>query len=183
MQMRISNVCACVHLNKPTPLSTILCHFPDACHVGNNRKFKSIKLKIQLYKGTAMISSNGKIVLVGCESLSEAEEFALFLFSTLEGNSPPSFAISNIVCTAYTPFKIRLDVFQKFLVNKGKNATYEPEIDAPCVNIKRPNGIVKMYRTGNMIIAGSKTQSDVLNIFESVVTDLKEYASINKLKV
>ena len=178
MQLKISNVCACVQLNKSVSLSQVLVNFPDACYVGNNYKFKSIKVILKNFNGTAMISSNGKIVLVGCDSVLGAEEYALFLFATLEGLSPSNFRISNIVCTAYTPYRIRLDLLHKYLVSYGRKATYEPEIDAPCINIKYLLGTARMYRTGNMIITGAKSQQNVMKIFTSLVNDLKSY--INK---
>lgn len=127
---------------------------------------------------TALIFATGKLVVTGTKSLYDANiacrKFARVLQKLGYGVKISNMKVQNIVATFDYRKPISLEVLQ---VAHPKFCTYEPEL-FPGLTwriIGKSNVVLLMFKSGKVVITGSKTIEETIDAHRNICTILPQF--------
>lgn len=179
MEPRVVNIIAITQYNADFKLFEIATHIRNAEY--NPKRIKAVTLRIKEPKATGLLFSNGKINIVGCKSIDEANKAAkkfrkiLSKIPGYEGIKLKSFEISSIVAVINCQFSIAID---RLSTAPGHRALckYDPTSFAGAIyKIVQPKVTLLIFQSGNIVITGAKSIDDLKEAAEWVYPILKNF--------
>ena len=150
----------------------------------NPKRFPAATLRNTDPKATALAFKNGKVNIVGCKTIDTSYKAAkcfgrLFKQIGIQDVKIKSFQIANIVARMSCRFPIHLESIASNLGHM-KFSTYNPEIFAGLIyRLSSPKTTLLIFVSGKVIIAGAKTQDDVVAAANYIFPILKQFSRFN----
>lgn len=129
-------------------------------------------------KTTALIFRSGKVVVTGAKSETLVKQACRKHARIIQQLGYPDakfrdFAIRNVVGNCSVKFPIHLEALAYAHANY---ATYEPEIFPGLVyQMVQPKATLLVFVSGNVVIAGARSQDDLYDAFENLYPVLQQY--------
>lgn len=172
--IQLKNVSALCKFNCKFDLKLLATKVPDCRY--RPTVFSGIVWKSSQPRGTVLIFSSGKCMLVGIKSLEDAKKLSLKLKILLSNSESSltleSFEYTNLVSSNQLDFEIDL----RKLATEDENAQWEPELFPALVYKDRKNKVTALiFYQGKIIQTGSKSVEILEKSFESLAVLLKNY--------
>lgn len=156
-------------------------------------KFPGILMKIKEPKTIARIFHNGKMICMGAKSEDDSKRACREFCKILKSLNYPivltDYKIQNIVGSFNVKFRIPLNLLSNYIIKKvGESmVNYTPELfpglsyhyisDKKKDSKEKPNIVILVYNSGNIVITGAKESKQIYEAFESFYPFLKIFKS------
>jgi transcription initiation factor TFIID TATA-box-binding protein len=147
----------------------------------NPARFQAAIMRIREPRTTALVFSNGKMIVTGAKRREVAEQ-ACAKFKNILGRigfpvSLNDFTIHNITATFDTGFPIRLE---GLIHSYSANASYEPELFPGLVyRMTDPKVVLLIFVSGKVVITGAKSVDAIQIAVDSIWEILCEFRKKN----
>jgi len=172
--VEIQNVVAVASLGQKMDLIAIMKIFRNVEY--RPKRFPGLVFKMKEPKTTTLIFSTGKMVCTGAKSVKMARWAIKKVVRDLrkEGfiiRGRPTIEIVNIVGTADIGGKVDIEVMADIL----DNVMYEPEqFPGLIYRMEEPKVVILLFRSGKMVLTGSKSEDQVHEATEKIISILIE---------
>lgn len=177
------NVVATFELRLPICLRTVALRSANCEY--NPRRFTAAILRLRRPRVTVLLFSSGKCVVVGGKSVRDARcgatQIAQLISSLFSACAVNAFEVRNMVFTASTPFRLRIDALYEHMrrLRCFHRCFYDP-ICFPGIRCsvhpgKSPSLLI--FATGRVICSGLKHPLDVLDIGNIFMPFVETYKS------
>ncbi|MHC1582305.1 MAG: TATA-box-binding protein [Candidatus Syntropharchaeia archaeon] len=175
MLIKIENVVANAKIADELDLSMIGIRLDGAQFT--KKKFPGLVYKIDNPKAAFLIFRSGKVVCTGTKSVDEVKRAMDEMLKDLRKigvrvKENPKFTVQNIVASTNLGKELNLNAIA--LGMDLENMEYEPEVFPGLVyRISDPKVAVLIFRSGKLIITGSKNEEDCKKAVEILRNELK----------
>lgn len=144
----------------------------------NPRKINAVVIRFRGPRSTAMVYSNGRVLISGSRSEDEARKNAIRIAKIVYKCDHPgarfaNFRVENMVASANCGFPVRLE---ELLEEHRAHASYEPELFAGLVyRLLDPKLSILVFVSGKVVISGAKDRLDIRRAFKSIYPVLYKY--------
>jgi transcription initiation factor TFIID TATA-box-binding protein len=175
---KIVNMVSAITLNKKIDLKSLVGTVRGIEY--NPENFPGAVFRLHEPKVAMLIFSSGKVICTGAKCEEDIGAAIVLLTKKLGEagirlSEKPSVEIQNIVASSSAQVKVNLDQ----LAIECYNTEYEPEQFPGLVyRLDDPKTVMLIFRSGNMIITGAKSQKDVKRAAEKTTAIIHEYNAI-----
>ena len=172
----IDNVICSFNLKQDIDLKTLAFRARNAEY--NPRKVNSAVLRFRSPKATALVYSNGKVMLTGSRSEEDARTACKKVAVIVSKCNHPNvrfaeFKIENIVASTDVRFPVRLE---GLAYEHRASCSYEPELFPGLVyRLLEPKISLLIFVSGKVVITGGRNREDILTAFKSIYPVLHKY--------
>ena len=144
----------------------------------NPRKVNAVVLRFRSPRCTALVYSNGKVMVTGCRSEDQARMACKKVAKVVYKCNHPSvrfadFKIENIVASTDVRFPVRLE---GLAYEHRASCSYEPELFPGLVyRLLEPKISLLIFVSGKVVITGSRNRDDIITAFKSLYPVLHKY--------
>ena len=144
----------------------------------NPRKVNAVVLRFRSPRCTALVYSNGKVMLTGSRSESDARSACKKVAKIVARCSHPNvrfsdFKIENIVASTDIRFPVRLE---GLAYEHRASCSYEPELFPGLVyRLLDPKISLLIFVSGKLVITGAKERKDIIDAFRVIYPVLFKY--------
>lgn len=175
----LQNVVATFSLGTVVHLPTIAKTARNAEY--NPKRFAALIMRIRKPKTTALIFTNGKVVVTGAKCKSDSRvacrKFARVVQKIGYVAKFMDFKIRNVVASVDMRFPVNVAAMS-LDGEHGKHASYEPEIFPGLVyRMPTPSVAVLVFTTGKIVITGAKCEADVIEAKNNIVPVVSKFAA------
>jgi len=142
----------------------------------DKKKFPGLVYRIKDPKAAFLLFRSGKVNCTGTKNISDLDNAIEILSAKLRGleynvGEHPEYTIQNIVAASDVGVELNLNALA---IGLGlENVEYEPEVFPGMVyRISEPKLAVLLFRSGKIVIAGARSQSDCEQAREQVCQEL-----------
>jgi transcription initiation factor TFIID TATA-box-binding protein len=173
---RIDNVICSFNLKEVIDLKTLAFRARNAEY--NPRKVNSCVLRFRQPKATALVYSNGKVMITGSKSEQEARTACKKVAVIVSKCNHPNvrfadFKIENMISSADVRFPVRLE---GLAYEHRASSSYEPELFPGLVyRLLEPKISLLIFVSGKVVITGGKSREDIITAFKSIYPVLHKY--------
>ena len=172
--VEIQNVVAVASLGQKIDLLSILKVFRNVKY--KPKRFPGLVFRLKQPKTTTLIFGNGKMVCTGAKSEKMARSAVKKVVRELrkEGfiiRRNPKIEIVNMVGTADVGNEVDLEAASDIL----DNTMYEPEqFPGMIYRMREPKVVILVFRSGKLVLTGGRTEDQVHEATEKIVSILTE---------
>lgn len=172
----MDNVICSFHLRSDIDLKAVAFKARNAEY--NPRKVNAVVLRFRSPRSTALVYSNGKVMVTGSRSESEAliscKKVSKIIYKIGNENVRFSnFQIENIVASTDVRFPVRLE---GMAYEHRQSCSYEPELFPGLVyRLLEPKISLLVFVSGKVVITGGRNRSDIITAFKSIFPVLYKY--------
>ena len=172
----IDNVICSFNLKQDVDLKTLAFRARNAEY--NPRKVNSAVLRFRSPKATALVYSNGKVMITGSRSEDEARTACKKVAVIVSKCNHPNvrfadFKLENIVASTDVRFPVRLE---GLAYEHRASCSYEPELFPGLVyRLLEPKISLLIFVSGKVVITGGRNREDILTAFKSIYPVLHKY--------
>ena len=176
--VEIQNVVAVGSLDQKMNLLDIMKAFRNVNY--RPKKFPGLVFRMKQPKTATLIFSSGKLVCTGAKSEKMAKSAVRKVVRELKKAGfiimrSPKIEIVNLVGTADVGGSIDIEAASDIL----DNTMYEPEqFPGMIYRMKEPKVVILMFRSGKLVITGGKSEEQVNEAVDKIVSILIEYELI-----
>jgi len=168
-----------VEITKKINLNQIVRNLPDVEY--NPERFPGLVMRIGKPHSTALIFSNGKMILTGLKKEIEAEKVIQKIIKNIRKAGfdvrNPIFTTQNIVATGNLHAFIDLNIAVIVL----KNAMYEPEVFPGLIyKMQDPKIVFNIFSTGKFVCLGAKEKDRIKEAILKLNTHIRELGIVRK---
>ena len=144
----------------------------------NPRKVNAVVLRFRSPRATALVYSNGKVMVTGSHSADDARTTCKKVAKIVSKCGHPlvryaEFKIENIVASTDVRYPVRLEGLA--YEHRG-SCSYEPELFPGLVyRLLEPKISLLIFVSGKIVITGGRTNEDIINAFKSIYPVLHKY--------
>jgi transcription initiation factor TFIID TATA-box-binding protein len=172
----IDNVICSFNLRQDIDLKTLAFRARNAEY--NPRKVNSAVLRFRSPKCTALIYSNGKVMITGTRSEEEGRTACKKVAVIVSKCNHPNvrfadFKIENIVASTDVRYPVRLE---GLAYEHRASCSYEPELFPGLVyRLLEPKISLLIFVSGKVVITGARNREDIITAFKSIYPVLHKY--------
>ena len=172
--VEIQNVVAVASLGQKMDLIAIMKIFRNVEY--RPKRFPGLVFKLKQPKTTTLIFRTGKMVCTGAKSEKMAKSAVRKVVRELKKEGfiirrSPKIEIVNIVGTADIGGEVDIEVMADIL----DNVMYEPEqFPGLIYRMEKPKVVILMFRSGKMVLTGSKSEDQVNEAVDKMTSILIE---------
>ena len=172
----IDNVICSFHLKNDIDLKSVAFRARNAEY--NPRKVNAVVLRFRSPKSTALIYSNGKVMVTGSRSEDEARTACKKVAVIVSKCNHPDvrfsdFKIENIVASTDVRYPVRLE---GLAYEHRASCSYEPELFPGLVyRLLDPKISLLIFVSGKVVITGGRNREDIITAFKSIYPVLHKY--------
>ncbi len=172
--VEIQNVVAVAALGQEMDLIAIKKIFRNVKY--RPKKFPGLVFRLKQPKTTTLIFRNGKMVCTGAKSEKMARSAVMKVVRELRKEDfiirrDPKIEIVNMVGTADVGNEVDLEAASDIL----DNTMYEPEqFPGMIYRMKEPKVVILVFRSGKLVLTGGKTEDQVHEATEKIISILIE---------
>lgn len=172
----IDNVICSFHLRSEIDLKTVAFKARNAEY--NPRKVNAVVLRFRSPRSTALVYSNGKVMVTGSRSEDDArfacKKAAKIISKCGHANVRfADFKIENIVASTDVRYPIRLE---GLAYEHRASCSYEPELFPGVVyRLLEPKVSLLIFVSGKVVITGGRNREDIVTAFKSIYPVLHKY--------
>ena len=172
----IDNVICSFSLKQDIDLKTLAFRARNAEY--NPRKVNSAVLRFRSPRSTALVYSNGKVMVTGSRSEDDARTACKKVAVIVSKCNHPNvrfaeFKIENIVASTDVRFPVRLE---GLAYEHRASCSYEPELFPGLVyRLLEPKISLLIFVSGKVVITGGRNREDIITAFKSIYPVLHKY--------
>jgi transcription initiation factor TFIID TATA-box-binding protein len=172
----IDNVICSFNLKQDIDLKTIAFRARNAEY--NPRKVNAVVLRFRLPRSTALVYSNGKVMVTGSRSEEEARTACKKVAVIVSKCNHPNvrfadFKIENIVASTDVRYPVRLE---GLAYEHRASCSYEPELFPGLVyRLLEPKISLLIFVSGKVVITGGRNRDDIITAFKNIFPVLHKY--------
>lgn len=172
----IDNVICSFNLRSEVDLKTVAFKARNAEY--NPRKVNAVVLRFRSPRSTALVYSNGKVMVTGSRSEDDARLACKKAAKIVSKCSHPDvrfadFKIENIVASTDVRYPIRLE---GLAYEHRASCSYEPELFPGVVyRLLEPKVSLLIFVSGKVVITGGRNREDIVTAFKSIYPVLHKY--------
>jgi transcription initiation factor TFIID TATA-box-binding protein len=173
---RIDNVICSFNLRQEVDLKTVAFRARNAEY--NPRKVNAVVLRFRSPRATALVYSNGKVMVTGSRSEDEARTACKKAAVIVSKCNHPNvrfadFKIENIVASTDVRYPVRLE---GLAYEHRASCSYEPELFPGLVyRLLEPKISLLIFVSGKVVITGGRNRDDIITAFKSIYPVLHKY--------
>ncbi len=172
----IDNVICSFHLRGEIDLKMVAFKARNAEY--NPRKVNAVVLRFRSPRSTALVYSNGKVMVTGSRSEDDARFACKKAAKIVSKCGHPTvrfadFKIENIVASTDVRYPIRLE---GLAYEHRASCSYEPELFPGVVyRLLEPKVSLLIFVSGKVVITGGRNREDIITAFKSIYPVLHKY--------
>jgi transcription initiation factor TFIID TATA-box-binding protein len=172
----IDNVICSFNLRSEIDMKTVAFKARNAEY--NPRKVNAVVLRFRSPRSTALVYSNGKVMVTGSRSEDDARLACKKAAKIVSKCSHPDvrfadFKIENIVASTDVRYPIRLE---GLAYEHRASCSYEPELFPGVVyRLLEPKVSLLIFVSGKVVITGGRNREDIVTAFKSIYPVLHKY--------
>jgi transcription initiation factor TFIID TATA-box-binding protein len=172
----IDNVICSFNLKQDIELKTVAFRARNAEY--NPRKVNAVVLRFRSPRCTALVYSNGKVMVTGSRSEDDAKTACKKVAVIVSKCDHPDvrfadFKIENIVASTDVRYPVRLE---GLAYEHRASSSYEPELFPGLVyRLLEPKVSLLIFVSGKVVITGGRNRNDVVEAFKSIYPVLHKY--------
>ena len=144
----------------------------------NPRKVNAVVLRFRSPRATALVYSNGKVMITGCRSEEDARTTCKKVAKMISKCNHPlvrfaDFKLENIIASTDVRYPVRLEGLA--YEHRG-SCSYEPELFPGLVyRLLDPKISLLVFVSGKIVITGGRSKEDIVTAFKSIYPVLHKY--------